>query len=344
MRSLYSISRKNLEAFLLQNGYPKYRAIQIFEGLYKQNVSNIDDVKVLKQDFKEFLKGNFYLNQIRLMGKEESVDGTVKYLFSLADNHLIETVLMKHDYGNSVCISTQVGCNFACAFCASGLLKKQRNLKTDELVLQVKYINDDLKKKQEKVSSVVIMGIGEPFDNYDNLLEFLEIVNDSKALEIGSRHITVSTVGLVPQIEKFSTFSLQVNLAVSLHFASDEKRSKYMPVNRAYNLQALKKTLLKYFVKTKRRVTIEYILLKGVNDCIGDAKLLVDFVSGLNCYVNLIPYNQTNSKFERSEEAKVNEFFKYLKKNKVNVTKRREQGHDINAACGQLRNKQIKEV
>ncbi|HOF43629.1 MAG TPA: 23S rRNA (adenine(2503)-C(2))-methyltransferase RlmN [Bacilli bacterium] len=344
MRSLYSISRKNLEAFLLQNGYPKYRAIQIFEGLYKQNVSNIDDIKVLKQDFKEFLKGNFYLNQIRLMGKEESVDGTVKYLFSLADNHLIETVLMKHDYGNSVCISTQVGCNFACAFCASGLLKKQRNLKTDELVLQVKYINDDLKKKQEKVSSVVIMGIGEPFDNYDNLLEFLEIVNDSKALEIGSRHITVSTVGLVPQIEKFSTFSLQVNLAVSLHFASDEKRSKYMPVNRAYNLQALKKTLLKYFVKTKRRVTIEYILLKGVNDSIGDAKLLVDFVSGLNCYVNLIPYNQTNSKFERSEEAKVNEFFKYLKKNKVNVTKRREQGHDINAACGQLRNKQIKEV
>lgn len=344
MRSLYSISRKNLEAFLLQNGYPKYRAIQIFEGLYKQNVSNIDDIKVLKQDFKEFLKGNFYLNQIRLMGKEESVDGTVKYLFSLADNHLIETVLMKHDYGNSVCISTQVGCNFACAFCASGLLKKQRNLKTDELVLQVKYINDDLKKKQEKVSSVVIMGIGEPFDNYDNLLEFLEIINDSKALEIGSRHITVSTVGLVPQIEKFSTFSLQVNLAVSLHFASDEKRSKYMPVNRAYNLQALKKTLLKYFVKTKRRVTIEYILLKGVNDSIGDAKLLVDFVSGLNCYVNLIPYNQTNSKFERSEEAKVNEFFKYLKKNKVNVTKRREQGHDINAACGQLRNKQIKEV
>jgi len=343
MRSLYSISRDNLVSFLVENGHPKYRAVQIYEGLYSQNVSSIDDIKVLKQEFKDFLKGHFYLNSIELVKKEESVDGTVKYLFRLYDGHLIETVLMKHDYGNSVCVSTQVGCNFACAFCASGLLKKQRNLRVDELVLQIKYINDDLSKRCEKVSSVVVMGIGEPFDNYDNLLEFLEIINDDKALAIGSRHITVSTVGLAPKIEEFSNFSLQVNLAISLHFASDEKRSKYMPVNRAYNLKVLKDAIIKYYKKTNRRITIEYILLKGVNDSLEDAKALVEFTFGLNCYVNLIPYNSTSSEFYRSDEKVVNEFFKYLKRNNVNVTKRREQGHDINAACGQLRNKQLKE-
>ena len=221
--------------------------------------------------------------------------------------------------------------------------KKVRSLEPWEMVCQVKKINEDLNKEGLRVSHIVVMGIGEPFDNYDNLLDFLKIVNYPKGLEIGARHITVSTVGLVPKILEFANFPLQINLAVSLHFANDELRSKYMPVNKAYSLNELKEALNKYFSITSRRITFEYILLDGINDSIKDAFDLIKFIKGMNCYVNLIPMNETNGVFRRSKEANMKAFYETLIKNGVNATLRKEHGHDIDAACGQLRIKTMKE-
>jgi 23S rRNA (adenine2503-C2)-methyltransferase len=228
-----------------------------------------------------------------------------------------------------------------CAFCASGLNKKQRNLEVYEMVLQIQMINDILSKEGKRVSHVVVMGIGEPFDNYDNLIDFLRIINDAKGLEIGSRHITVSTCGIVPKIIEYSDFELQVNLAISLHFADDEKRSKYMLINRAYNIDELMESLKYYYSKTNRRITFEYILLKDINDSLEDAKQLVKLLKGINCYVNLIPMNSTINEFTRSTQEKMNAFYNALVKSNINVTLRREQGHDIDAACGQLRSKRM---
>ena len=205
------------------------------------------------------------------------------------------------------------------------------------MVLQIQMINDILNKEGKRVSHVVVMGIGEPFDNYDNLIDFLRIINDPKGLEIGSRHITVSTCGIVPKIIEYSDFELQVNLAISLHFANDEKRSKYMLINRAYNIKELMDSIKYYYQKTNRRITFEYILLKDINDSIEDAKQLIKLIKGINCYVNLIPMNSTVNEFTRSTEEKMNNFYKTLVQNNINVTLRREQGHDIDAACGQLR-------
>ena len=343
MINIYGLTRKQLEDKLVEMGEKKFRATQIFEWLYKKNVHSFKEMSNIKKESIEKLEKEFEITTLKLEKSQISSDGTRKYLFELYDGNYIETVLMKHQYGLSVCVSTQVGCNMGCAFCASGLNKKKRNLEVYEMVLQIQMINNALAKEGERVSHVVVMGIGEPFDNYDNLLSFLRIINDGKGLEIGSRHITVSTCGVVPKIREYADFELQVNLAVSLHFATNEKRDKYMLINHAYKIEELMDALKYYYKKTNRRITFEYILLKDINDTKEDAKALIKLIKGMNCYINLIPMNSTVNEFTRSTEAQTKIFYETLIKNNINVTLRKEQGHDIDAACGQLRIKTMQE-
>lgn len=337
MNNFFGLTRKKLEQELINIGEKPFRATQIFEWVYRKKVNSFDDMSNISKSSIDKLKDNFNFDFFEIETEHKSSDGTRKFLFKLHDGNFIETVLMKHNYGNSVCVSTQVGCNMGCSFCASGLNKKKRNLEVYEMVLQVAMVDQIIRQNDEKVSHVVVMGIGEPFDNYDNLLDFLRIINDAKGLEIGARHITISTCGIVPKIYEFSEFELQVNLAISLHFTNDELRSTHMLINRSYNIEDLFKALKYYFDKTNRRITFEYILIDGINDSIEHARELVSLVRGMNCYVNLIPMNSTSKILRRSTNENMNLFYDYLAKNKIPVTLRREQGHDIEAACGQLR-------
>lgn len=343
MTNIYGLTRKKLEEKLVSMGEKSFRATQIFEWIYRKNVYQFENMTNIKKDSIQKLQLEFEISALEIEKYQISSDGTRKFLFRLSDGNFIETVLMSHEYGLSVCVSTQVGCNMGCAFCASGLNKKVRNLEVHEIVLQVQMINDVLSKENKRVSHVVVMGIGEPFDNYDNLIDFLRIINDPKGLEIGSRHITVSTCGIVPKIIEYSDFELQVNLAISLHFATDEKRSKYMNINKAFNISQLMESLKYYYSKTNRRITFEYILINNINDSIEDAKQLIKLIKGMNCYVNLIPMNSTVNEFSRSSEEKSKKFYETLINNNINVTLRKEQGHDIDAACGQLRIKRMQE-
>lgn len=337
MESIYKFTKAKLENKLKEIDEKPFRATQIFEWVYKKNIKDFQNMKNISKVSQEKLTNYFKFPELKKELSQTSVDGTRKYLFELEDGNFIETVLMRFPYGNSVCISSQVGCNMGCAFCASGVNKRKRNLTVDELVLQVLFIDEELCKEGERVSHVVIMGIGEPFDNYDNIIDFLYIINDRKGLDIGSRHITVSTSGLVPKIYEFAELPLQVNLAVSLHFPNDELRSKYMPINRAHNLEALIDSLKYYFSKTNRRITFEYILIDGINDTKEIGLELVNLIKDLNCYVNLIPMNKTDGRLRRSSKEATDKFYDLLAKNNINVTLRKEQGHDIDAACGQLR-------
>ena len=256
-------------------------------------------------------------------------------IFELEDGNKIESVLMFHDYGTSICVSSQVGCNMTCAFCESGRLKKVRNLLAYEIVQQILQIEEDINKR---ITHVVLMGIGEPFDNYDNVLRFVKIINCGKGIDIGSRHITISTCGVIPGIKKFMNEEGQVNLAISLHAPNNALRSRIMPINKAYPLNELMETIKEYINKTNRRVTFEYIMLDNVNDSEENAKELAILLKGINCYVNLIPYNETeNIEFKRTKEWKIMKFYDILKKNKINVTIRKEFGGSVDAACGQLR-------
>ena len=244
---------------------------------------------------------------------------------------------IKKNYILNICISSQVGCNMGCKFCESGRRKKVRNLEVSEMVLQILLIEEEL---GSRISHVVVMGIGEPFDNYDNLIKFFRIINDPKGISIGARHITVSTCGIVPKILEFSDLDMQINLAISLHAPNDELRNKIMPINKAYPLKELMDALKIYLKKTNRRLTFEYILLKDVNDSEDCALELVKLVKGLNCYINLIPYNETNNiEFKRTNTVQIMRFYDILKKNSIGVTIRREFGSNISAACGQLRSK-----
>ena len=258
-----------------------------------------------------------------------------KYLFELSDGERIETVLMYHDYGISVCVSSQVGCNMGCKFCESGRLKKVRNLEAFEIVLQILMIEEDIGKR---ITHVVVMGIGEPMDNYDNIMRFIHILNEPKGIDLGSRHITVSTCGVVPGILKFMEEKGQVNLAISLHAPNDKIRKTIMPIANAYSLDSLMDVVKRYILKTNRRVTMEYIMLDSINDRDVDAYELSKLLKGMNVYVNLIPYNETeNISFKRSKSEQIRKFYDILKKNNINVTIRREFGGKVDAACGQLR-------
>lgn len=337
MKSIYDLDNNELIGFFLSIGDKKFHADQIFSWLYEKKVSSFDEMTNIKKETLEILKEKFSIKRLEIIKVERDKDVN-KYLFKLNDNEHIEAVLMRHDYGNSICVSSQVGCNMGCKFCESGRRKKVRNLETSEMVLQILQVEEDL---GERISNIVIMGIGEPFDNYDNVMKFINIVNNPKGLEIGSRHITVSTCGIIPKIEEFISFPLQVNLAISLHAPNDELRSKIMPINKAYPLDKLIKVLKKYIEKTNRRLTFEYILLDGINDRKEDAEELSKLIKGMNAYVNLIPYNSTdNLGFNRSKTIQIMRFYDILKKNRINVTVRREFGGNISAACGQLRSKE----
>lgn len=334
MRSIYDISYKDLEEFFIDNGYKKFKAKQVYDWLYKKRVKSFDEMHNVSKNVIELLADNFIIDDITILSKQEDID-VKKYLFKLSDNNKVEAVLMYHDYGNSLCISTQVGCNMGCAFCESGRLKKVRNLNSYEMVLQILKIEEDIKKR---ITHVVLMGIGEPFDNYDNVINFIDIVNDNNGIALGSRHITLSTCGIVPKIKEFSNYDKQVNLAISLHAPNDEIRCKIMKINKAYPIYELIEAIKEYIKKTNRRVTFEYIMLKGINDTKECAYELSKLLKGINCYVNLIPYNETSHiEFKKSSKESILLFYDILKKNKINVTIRREFGSKVSAACGQLR-------
>ncbi len=338
MNSIFDYTIEMLEEYFLSIGEKKFKAKQVFEWLYQKRVYNFDDMSNLSIDLRNKLKKDFDISLLKLRKKQESED-TSKYLFELFDGNLIESVLMRHDYGISVCVSSQIGCNMGCAFCESGRLKKVRDLQAYEIVTQILMIEDDIK---ERISSVVVMGIGEPFDNYDNLMRFIRIINDPKGIAIGARHITVSTSGLIKGIEKYANENLQTNLAVSLHAPNNTIRNKIMPVNKAFKIEELIDAISKYIEKTNRRVTIEYLMLDNVNDSIECADELASLLKGLNVYVNLIPYNETSHiEFKKSSNEQVMKFYDELKKKGINVTVRRRFGSLIDAACGQLRANEV---
>ena len=332
--NIYSFTKNELENYLIENEFKKFNATQILEWVYLKNIKSFDEMRNVSKVLIEFCKTNFTMETLKLITKHLSKD-TVKYLFELTDGNKIECVLMKHNYGNSLCISSQVGCNMGCVFCESGRLKKVRDLSLEELVLQVISVK---KEENININSIVIMGIGEPFDNFENIKRFLSVAIDPKMIGIGQRHITVSTCGLVPKIKEFADLDTQVNLAISLHAPNNEIRNQIMKINSAYNINSVMSAVDYYIEKTNRRVTIEYIMLDDINDSEKCAKELVSLLKGKLVYVNLIPYNETsNCQIKRSKDFKVKAFYDILKKNGIECTIRKEMGLKVSAACGQLR-------
>lgn len=339
MKNIYDLTLDDLKKYFISIGLKPFRAIQVYEWLYRFHVRSFDLMTNIKKEVIEHLKQDFEIKLYEVVDHQKSADGTEKFLFRLQDGNLIESVLMRHNYGTSICVTSEVGCNMGCAFCASGMKKKLRNLSAGEMVLQLESVYEVIK---EKISHIVVMGIGEPFDNYQNVINFLHIVNEPHGLEIGSRHISVSTCGLVPMIYEYAKEDLQSNLAISLHAPNNEIRDQIMPINKAYRIEELVKAISDYIIATNRRVTIEYILIDGLNDSIKCANELVDLLHGLNVYINLIPYNEVKEKpFKRSKKEQMRKFYDTLKKRSMNVTLRLEQGADIDAACGQLRSKRM---
>ena len=334
--SIYDLTIDELTEYFLKIGEKKYYATELFSWLYNKRITSFSKATNIKKETREKLSKDFTISNIEIVTVEKAKD-VRKYLFKLRDGEHIEAVIMNHDYGNSLCISSQVGCNMGCKFCESGRRKKVRNLTTGEMVEQILKVENE---SNLRISHVVIMGIGEPFDNYDNICNFIRIINHPKGLNIGARHITVSTCGLVPKILEFSEFPYQVNLAISLHAPNDKLRCEIMPIAKAYPLKDLINAIKIYLEKTNRRVTFEYIMLAGINDSKENALELVHLLKGINCYVNLIPYNETEAlQYKRSNPLTIAKFYDILKKNNITVTIRREFGGTISAACGQLRSK-----
>lgn len=339
MESIYGLSLDDLKEYFVRIGLKPFRATQVYEWLYRSKIRSFDEITNIKKDVLVNLANDFSLELYKIKDHQIASDGTHKFLFELHDGNFIETVLMCHPYGYSACVTSQVGCNMTCAFCASGMKKKLRNLEASEIVLQLMTVMNELKIR---ISHVVVMGIGEPFDNYDNVIKFLHIINNAHGLEIGARHISVSTCGVVPRIYDYAKEPLQSNLAISLHAPNNDIRNELMPINKAYELSALIKAIKDYIALTNRRVTIEYILLEGINNSEKNALELAHLLRGMNVYVNLIPYNEVKEKpFKRSTIENTTKFFDTLKKCGINVTQRYEYGTDIDAACGQLRSKHM---
>ena len=336
MKNIYNLDIEEMEAYFISNDSKKFHADQLFNWLYEKLINSYNEVTNIKKEMLDKLSQEYSIKKLEIVKVERDLDVN-KYLFKLNDFEHIEAVLMRHDYGNSICVSSQVGCNMGCRFCESGRLKKVRNLETYEMVEQLLLIESDLNKR---ITHVVVMGIGEPFDNYDNVMDFIRIITTNIGIDLGSRHITVSTCGLIPGIEKFMTDFNQVNLAISLHAPNDEIRNQIMPISKAYPLNELMKVIKKYLNTTNRRITFEYIMLEGINYSCNCAKELSNLIKGLNCYVNLIPYNETeNIAFKRSKKVQILAFYDILKKSGINVTIRKEFGGNVDAACGQLRAK-----
>lgn len=342
--SIYTLTQDELTDLMKAWDEDDYRGRQIFEWLYIHRVDTFDEMMNLPKALREKLAEHYSIEPLETVVKQESVDGTMKFLFRLRDGYTIETVLMRHDYGNSVCVTTQVGCRIGCSFCASTLGGLKRNLEAGEIVSQIVQIQKALDETDERVSSIVIMGIGEPFENYNPMMKFIRIVNHDDGLNIGARHITVSTSGIVPRIYDFAEEDIQINFAVSLHAPFNEIRSQLMPVNRAYDIDKLMDSLLYYQQVTNRRISFEYGLFGGVNDQTEHAEALAALIKDLKCHVNLIPVNHVPERnYVRTKKDDIFEFLETLNNKGINATIRREQGTDIDAACGQLRAKESKE-
>ncbi|MFF2093607.1 23S rRNA (adenine(2503)-C(2))-methyltransferase RlmN [Paenibacillus sp. NPDC058174] len=339
---IYDYTLEQLQDWMKENGEPAFRGGQLFDWLYVKRVKSFDEMSNLSKTLRDKLESHFQFVTLTEITKFESKDGTVKFLFGLHDNHAIETVIMRHDYGNSICVTTQVGCRIGCTFCASTLGGLKRNLTAGEIVAQVVTAQQMLDATNERVSSIVIMGSGEPFENYDATMAFLRIMIHEKGLNIGQRHITVSTSGIVPSMYKFTEENTQINLAISIHAPNDKLRSKLMPVNRRFPFEDVMAACRNHIAKTGRRITFEYALIGGVNDRAEHAQELADVLQGMLCHVNLIPVNHVPERnYVRTPREDIFEFQRILERNKINATIRREQGHDIAAACGQLRAKHM---
>ena len=339
MKNIKDYDLNELKEELIKIGEKPFRAEQIFKWLYQEKVKSFDDMTNLSLELREKLKQNYTMCNFKILRKQESKDGTIKYLFDVLDGNAIETVLMSYHHGYSICVSSQIGCKMGCKFCASTGINFIRNLSSGEIVEQILAVEQDT---GYRISNVVLMGIGEPLDNYDNVVNAIHIINNPKGINIGARHISLSTSGLVPKIYKLAEENIQCTLSISLHATNNKKRSSMMPVNDAYPIEELIKACKDYIEKTHRRISFEYALAKDNNDNIEDAKELVKLLKGMICHVNLIPINKIeNGKFDKSSNDNIIKFRDYLNDHGIVATIRRELGSDIDAACGQLRRKNL---
>jgi 23S rRNA (adenine2503-C2)-methyltransferase len=337
-----SMSMEELKNALTEQGEKAFRAGQIYEWMHRKCAESFDDMTNLSKNLRNRLKESYKYTSLKAVRIQESeIDGTKKFLFELSDQNTVESVWMKYKHGNSVCISSQVGCRMGCRFCASTLDGLERNLTVSEMLDQIYRITA---LTGERVSNVVVMGTGEPMDNYDNLVKFVKMLSDENGLNISQRNITVSTCGIVPKMRQLADEHLQITLALSLHAATDEKRKKLMPVANSYSIQELMKTCEYYFKQTGRRITFEYSLVGGVNDTDEDVYELIELAKPLCCHINLIPVNPIKERdYVQSDIAHIQAFKNKLEKNHINVTVRREMGRDIDGACGQLRRRYMEQ-
>ncbi len=338
--NIYNMTYKKLCDFFTDNGDKKSRAEIIMQALYKQDITDLSAID-LPEKAAKLLLDNFGIPPIECIDISDS-EAATKHLFRLSDGNLVETVLMKHEYGMSACVSTQAGCNMGCKFCRSGRLKKVRNLSAGEIVQQILYVKRTL-SPDNPLTGIAIMGIGEPFDNFDNVMDFIDIMLYPKGLSIAPRRITVSTCGIVPKIDGLTENGFNCNIAVSLHAPNNELRNKLMPINKAYPLEALIPSVKGFSEKLNKRVALEYVMIKGVNDSVEHAAQLASLIGDSKCYVNIIRYNSSEGDiYECSDFDTIMAFYDVLKKNGISVTMRREMGANVNAACGQLRSDYIK--
>lgn len=339
MKNIKDYNLEELKQEFIAIGEKPFRAEQVFKWLYTANITSFDEMTNLSLELREKLKQEFSLCIYQILKKQESVDGTKKYLFDVLDGNAIETVLMEYKHGMSLCVSSQIGCKMGCKFCASTGAKFARDLTPGEIVEQILAVQRD---ENIKISNIVFMGIGEPLDNYDNVLKAIQLLNHQKGLNIGARHISISTSGLVPKIYELADKELQCTLSISLHATTNEQRSKMMPINKTYPIEELMKACKYYLAKTNKRISFEYALAKDNNDNLEDAKRLVKLLRGMICHVNLIPINKIeNGEFSKSTNENIMKFRDYLNDNGIVATIRRELGSDIEAACGQLRRKNL---
>lgn len=339
--NLMDFTYEELESYLISQGLPKFRAKQVYEWVHK-GTESIEDMTNLSKDLRQKLAEKAHTGYLKVRAKLVSkIDGTIKYLFQLRDGNIVECVLMEYKHGTSICISTQVGCKMGCTFCASAVLGFRRNLTAGEMLGEIITASKD---SGRTISNVVLMGIGEPLDNYDNVIKFLKMANDPRGLNIGGRHFSLSTSGIVPRIYDLMEENLQLTLAISLHSTNDEDRSRIMPVNKVYSIDKLLEACKIYISKTRRRITFEYAMIAGVNDTVAHARELGQLLKGMLCHVNLIPVNSVEGTgYQRSNRKEIETFVAILGKYGVEATVRRELGSDIEAACGQLRRSVIEQ-
>lgn len=337
-----SLTQEEMKVFVTEIGEKPFRGKQIYQWLHEKQVTSFDEMTNLSAKLRERLKETAALTVLKEVTVQTSaLDGTKKYLFELEDGNMVESVLMRYHHGNSVCISSQAGCRMGCKFCASTLDGLVRGLTPAEMLEQIYRIGADI---GERISNVVVMGTGEPLDNYENLLKFIHILTEEGGLHISQRNLTVSTCGIVPRIRQLADEKLQITLALSLHASTQEKREQIMPVAKAYDLTQVLDACKYYFKQTGRRISFEYSLIEGVNDSAEDVRNLASLLRGMNCHVNLIPVNPIKERdYRQSDRRAIEAFQAYLEKNGINVTVRREMGRDINGACGQLRKSFLEE-